>query len=117
MSSKKVGFLKGLDKIVVPTTKGHLFIAISDISYIKSENVNAIIITEASEIVVFSSLLSLERVLEGTFIRTHKSYLVNIDMICVYQKQDGGSITLTNGEIIPVSRQKRIPFLEGLGLR
>ena len=46
------------------------------------------------------------------FFRVHKSYLVNLRQIKKYTKADGGSLTMMNGSIIPVSVRKRDILLE-----
>ena len=70
----------------------------------------------STEIVVFTTLLSLEVELSTVFVRVHKSYLVNISQITIYNKKEGGSLKLTNGASIPVSRKRRPSFLLKIGL-
>ena len=41
------------------------------------------------------------------FIRTHHSYLVNIDTIKMFDKSDGGNLILTSGHVVPVSQRKK----------
>ncbi|HPE56528.1 MAG TPA: LytTR family DNA-binding domain-containing protein [Bacteroidales bacterium] len=46
------------------------------------------------------------------FFRVHKSYLVNLNKVSRYVKQDGGTVIINNRFEIPVSHRKREEFLE-----
>ncbi|MEO6132521.1 MAG: LytTR family DNA-binding domain-containing protein, partial [Saprospiraceae bacterium] len=49
-----------------------------------------------------------EKLLEDShFVRVHKSYLVNIEYIKEYLRGEGGSVMLTGGQEIEVSRRKK----------
>ncbi|MDB5155356.1 MAG: DNA-binding response regulator, partial [Mucilaginibacter sp.] len=41
------------------------------------------------------------------FIRSHQSHLVNINFIKSYLSEDGGTLLLTTGQKVPISRQNR----------
>jgi two-component system, LytTR family, response regulator len=58
-------------------------------------------------------LKDVEAMLEGgSFIRPHKSHLINSRFIQNFNRDEGGVITLTNGTKIPVSRRKKEKILE-----
>lgn len=46
------------------------------------------------------------------FLRLHTSYLVNPAYMQKYLKEDGGSVVLKNGTVIPVSRRKKDELLQ-----
>ena len=48
---------------------------------------------------------------ENFFCRIHKSYLVNLAHVKEYIRGEGGSVILTNGKEIEVSRRKKEIFL------
>jgi two-component system, LytTR family, response regulator len=48
---------------------------------------------------------------EFNFIRPHKSHLVNLKYVKSFLKIDGGSIVMTDGSYVPVSRRKREQIL------
>jgi len=48
-----------------------------------------------------------QRIRSGRFVRAHRSYLVNAAFIRRWDKADGGSLILQNGENIPLSREGR----------
>jgi len=49
---------------------------------------------------------------EYSFIRPHKSHLVNAMYVKGFLKQDGGYVLLTDGSKVPVSRRKREKIIE-----
>jgi two-component system LytT family response regulator len=54
------------------------------------------------------TILEYETALEDSnFVRLHKSYVVNLDHITEYIKGEGGSVMLSNGKEIEVSRRKK----------
>lgn len=49
---------------------------------------------------------------EQGFFRIHKSHLVNLSYVDSYIKADGGSVVMTNGTILPVSKRKKNQLME-----
>ena len=53
-----------------------------------------------------------EELLEDvSFVRIHKSYLVNLLHVKEYMRGEGGSVILSNGKEVEVSRRKKDIFL------
>jgi two-component system LytT family response regulator len=58
-------------------------------------------------------LLDYELLLQDcSFIRIHKSFLVNMRHVKQYKKGEGGMVVLSNGTEIEVSRRKKEQFLQ-----
>ena len=55
-----------------------------------------------------------QRLMNGTFVRIHKSYLVNINFIEYIYKSDRFKCKLTDGTVLPVSRRKRKEVIDFL---
>lgn len=67
--------------------------------------------TDNKKYVVSKTLKEFEEpLIKANFIRTHRSFMVNLKFIDKYDKS--GEIHLTNGKIIPVSFRKKESFLE-----
>jgi two-component system LytT family response regulator len=49
------------------------------------------------------------------FIRVHQSHLVNKEYISSFSKKEGFNLLLENGEIIPVSKNKKEEVVKELG--
>ena len=55
-----------------------------------------------------------EMLQEHSFVRVHRSYLVNINEIEKYIKGEGGYLLMTNGAMVDVSRNKKELLLRKL---
>lgn len=101
-------YLKAIEKInnenkviVVKTVRETRKIKINDIFYIESD-VRLVNIYLKNEVLVsYAKLSDMEERLKGRFLRTHKSYLVNLDKVKSYKNNQ---LILENGKIIPISR-------------
>ena len=60
--------------------------------------------TNKSDAQAIFSLILLE---DAGFVRIHKSYVVNLEHITEYLRGEGGSVLLTGGQEIEVSRRKK----------
>ena len=49
---------------------------------------------------------------DSNFIRIHKSYLINLNGVLRFHRDDGITIEMKNGSILPVSRRRQSYFLE-----
>ncbi|MFC1725905.1 LytR/AlgR family response regulator transcription factor [candidate division KSB1 bacterium] len=86
-----------------------LLIEVNKIVYIRGAgNYAELILKNGSVEIHDKPLIRLQSVLPTNFIRTHKSYIVNIQSIKSFASLGGSKYTLelTNGEILPVSRKK-----------
>jgi two-component system LytT family response regulator len=58
------------------------------------------------------SIIDYELMLEDNyFCRIHKSYIINLTHVKEYQRGEGGTVLLTNGKEVEVSRRKKEIFL------
>lgn len=70
---------------------------------------------EGKVIMVSKTLKENEELLaEYNFIRPHKSHLINLKYVKSFLRMDGGSIVMTDGSQVPVSRRKREQILDVL---
>lgn len=101
-------------KICIPTLKGFQVVAMNDIVCCEADNsYTNFFLTDGSRICSAKTLLDYELLLQASsFIRVHKSYLVNLQHIKEYRRGDGGTVTMNNGMEIEVSRRKKDAFLE-----
>jgi two-component system, LytTR family, response regulator len=104
-------------KLAVPTAEGLRFILLDSIVYLEADSSYCCIyLQDQKQIVVskplkfFSDKLESERV----FLRPHKSFIINMNFLQEYVKEDGGMLKLTTGSLIPISRQKKDEVLKEL---
>ncbi len=102
-------------KLVLKSADSIISVDIADIYFCESEggSYTRFHFAEQKNILVSKALKEFDNLLcNFNFFRVHKSYLVNLDKIIRFNKQDGGSIVLSNKTEIPVSLRRREKFLE-----
>jgi two-component system LytT family response regulator len=101
-------------KIVLSTAEKINVVKVKDIIRCESDNyyTNYFFI-DGKQLLISKTLKENEELLSDyNFIRPHKSHLINVIYIKSYNKHDGGSIVMTDGSVVPVSRRKREKILE-----
>jgi two-component system LytT family response regulator len=69
-------------------------------------------LTNQKSILVSKPLFDYERLLSDTiFFRIHKSFLINFLHVKEYTRGEGGTLIMSNGMEIEVSRRKKEQFL------
>jgi two-component system, LytTR family, response regulator len=101
-------------KISIHTVDGIHLIALDDIIYCKSEgSYSYIYLRDQSPLMVSKNLSEMEDLINASkFFRIHKTHLINKDHIVKVNKTEGGDVTMSNLEKVPISRQKRAEFFE-----
>ena len=101
-------------KIVLSTSERINVVKVKDIVRCESDNYYTFFyFTDGKRLLVSKTLKENEELLSDyNFIRPHKSHLINVLYIKSYNKQDGGSILMTDGSQVPVSRRKKEKIIE-----
>jgi len=101
------------DRLIVQTGKGETIIRTGDIEYLEAARNYVTVSTADRDYLVRNTLAKLAAQLApGHIVRTHRSYLVNIDKIEEIRATDAGShdIRLRGGKVVPLSRGYRDSF-------
>lgn len=100
---------KNIHKITIPTIDGFILVPADEIIYCVSEsNYTHFCLSDNRRITSAYTLKEYAAMLEGSnFFRLHKSYLVNVGHITKYIKGDGGSVVMSNGAELEVSRKQK----------
>lgn len=100
-------------KITINTDGKLLFLETDHIIYIESDgNYSTFVMADKQKILVTKKLKEVNAILpENYFFRIHNSYIVNLNKIKEYIKNDGYVVMQTN-EKIPVARQRKSDFLD-----
>ncbi len=109
--------LKGENKkIVLKTAENIHLINIQSIVRCEADrNYTRFYLKDAKTLLISNTLKEYNGMLEGYgFFRAHQSHLVNLNCIERYEKQDGGSIIMDNGDRVPVSHRRRETLLRVL---
>ena len=71
------------------------------------------LMSDGRKILSSKSLKYYEEMMEEyLFLRIHKSHIVNLSYVMRFLKSDGGSVELSNGDKVPISRRRRDAFME-----
>jgi two-component system, LytTR family, response regulator len=103
--------------ISIPSASGYIFLKTDDILYIKADGSYTHIYTSNEKpITVSKNLKYFENVLDGYshFIRVHRSYLINLQQMKKFDKQNRGEIIMNNETIIDLARDRREEFFKTL---
>lgn len=96
-------------KICLSDASGYHVIALRDILYLCADNTyTTFFLTDGRQMLMSRPLMDYERLLpDDEFFRIHKSYLINLTHITGFKKSEGGSVLLSNGQLLEVSRRKK----------
>ena len=108
--------LGSANKIALPTMEGLQMISVETIiSCEADDNYTIFHLKNNKKIVSSSTLKTIEELLEDhSFIRIHRSYLVNIKEIEKYIRTDGGYVIMSDGSQVFVSRNKKEELMKML---
>jgi len=106
---------QGIDtgKIALPVINGYEFVETSGILKIEAENVYSIFhFLDGKKITVSRTLKEIEDILcRSHFFRIHKSFIINLKCMVRYIKGEGGTVILSDGSEVPVSRRSKTSFI------
>lgn len=106
-----------LKRISVPVAEGLVFLNLPGVIRFEAQGSYTLVVREGdSDLLLSKNLLALENMTrQGGFIRVHRSHLVNKSHVVKYLKGEGGELLLSNGDRIPVARNRRDNFLDNVG--
>jgi two-component system LytT family response regulator len=101
-------------RLCLPTQKGFTIIKLEEILYCEAQRSYTLFrLVNNKSIMVSRPLFDYDTLLADTvFFRVHKSFLINLMHISSYTRGEGGSVTMSNGIEIEVSRRKKEQFIE-----
>jgi two-component system LytT family response regulator len=108
---------EGSRKIVVPVTNGLEILNLKDICYFKADgSYTQICFASDDRLLVSKNLKHFEFILAGinSFMRIHRSFIVNIHYAKRIHRKDGGTLVLENEAELPVAEDKMEGLIEAL---
>jgi two-component system, LytTR family, response regulator len=102
------------DRIVIPSFEGYLIVPFQEILYCQSNgNYTEFQLQNKKRITSSHTMGYYEGILaEHNFFRVHRSYIVNLAFVKMYKKGEGGTVVMTDGVEIEVSRGYKEVFLK-----
>lgn len=103
-------------RIALPTMEGLQIIPVESIIFCSSNsNYTILTLKDKQKLTVSRTLKEIEEMLEEhRFLRIHHSYLVNLDEIKKYFRGEGGTVLMSDGSVVDVSRAKKETLLKKL---
>ncbi|MFN2440326.1 MAG: LytR/AlgR family response regulator transcription factor [Chitinophagaceae bacterium] len=107
---------ESINKIALPTIDGLQMIAINTIITCESDdNYTTLFFKSGKKLLVTRSLKDMEEALEQhSFLRVHRSYLVNLNEIEKYIRGEGGYLIMSDGSTVDVSRSRKELLMQKL---
>ncbi len=106
-------------KLSLPVADGYIFLNFYDIEFLEAEgSYTRIHKTDGTFILVSKLLRDLEGQLSNVpfFLRCHRSYIINTQLITKWVKSDGGSLLLKSGKEIPINKESKETLLQMLSI-
>jgi two-component system LytT family response regulator len=104
---------KTIKKIALPMSHGLTFVPLVDILYLEADgSYTHVFLKDGSKLLISKKIKDFEQTLhpENRFFRTHRSFIVNLDYISQYVKQDGGHVVMENNAVIQIARDRKEEF-------
>ncbi|MDP2161634.1 MAG: response regulator [Flavobacterium sp.] len=101
-------------KVALQTGDGLTFLLLENILYLKADgSYTHFITTDNKKITVTKKIADFERLEQmGSFLRIHRSHLINYNRIQKIMKQDGGTVVMDNGDLLSISTDKKQQLLD-----
>jgi two-component system, LytTR family, response regulator len=105
-----------VNRIALPTLDGLQIIPVDTILYCNaSSNYTVFTLRENQKLVISRTLKEIEEMLEEyNFLRVHHSCLVNLDEVKKYSRGEGGTLLMSDGSEVDVSRSRKEALLKKL---
>ncbi len=101
-------------RLCLPTQKGFTILKLEDIVYCEAQRSYTIFrLVNNKSIIISKPLFDYDKLLADTvFLRVHKSFLINLMHVKEYLRGEGGTVIMSNGMEVEISRRKKEQFLE-----
>lgn len=104
------------ERLEVPTRHGMRFIAYHEIEYVEADgNYSTVVLKNDKNVLVSRQLGSFEKALPSfDFLRIHKSHIINLNHLVVFERLDGGIVEMASGKRIEVSKKYKQALLDAI---
>ncbi|MCG2615199.1 LytTR family DNA-binding domain-containing protein [Terrimonas sp. NA20] len=110
-------FKKGnITKIAIPSQTGVTFIDLKDIVFVEAKsNYADLVLADKRRILISKTLKDIQFVLEQQqFLRIHRQYIINLNEVKHFNRNES-LLTMTTGDVLPVSRLQKDKLIEQYG--
>lgn len=105
-------------RIALPTAEGIHMVSMDDILHLEADNnYTTVYLSGGRTIMLSRTLKDMDSLLDARhFFRIHQSHTIHLAQVKLYQRGRGGSVTLLDGTVLPVSKTRKEAFLKVLGV-
>jgi two-component system LytT family response regulator len=109
---------KSINRLVVPHQNGLTLLSMEEIIRLESDGAyTKIFVTDGAQHLVSKNLGYYEgQLAPNNFLRVHNKHLISLDHVKNYLKGEGGTLIMSDGSQVQVSRRKKEEFLGKLGI-
>ena len=110
-------FKKGsITKIAIPSQTGVTFIDLKEIVFVEAKgNYSDLVLSDKKRILVSKTLKDIQYVMEQQqFLRIHRQYIINLNEVKHFNRNES-LLTMTTGDVLPVSRLQKDKLIEQYG--
>ena len=113
LSINKIDPFPLVTRICLPTQKGFTIVKLEEVVYCEAQrSYTQFHLLNNKSITVSNPLFDYDRLLtDTTFLRVHKSFLINLMHVKEYTRGEGGTVIMSNNREIEVSRRKKKLFM------
>jgi len=106
-----------ITRIAIPMHGAVQFIELAQIAYVESNsNYSKIVMQDKQQYIVAKTLKGVQEVLEEShFLRVHRQYVVNLNLVKHFYRGENMYLVLNDGTNIPVGRNQKEKFEERFG--
>ncbi|MBO9566256.1 MAG: response regulator transcription factor [Niastella sp.] len=106
-----------INRLAVPHQQGVVFLELADILYAESSsNYTKLVVTGGRHFIISKTLGDVQKVLEDhSFLRVHRQYIVNLNRVKQFFRDEGNYLILDDGSNIPVGRNQKDRLVERFG--
>ncbi len=107
----------GINRIAISLMESIEFIKLEDIIFLKADGSYTEFYLEGDRKLLSSKPIGDYDIIEKQpgFMKTHRSFLINLPKVQSYQKESGGYIVMKNNHSVNLSRYKKEEFLNAMG--
>ncbi len=103
--------------LALPVSDGLQMVNMNEIVMCESDkNYTTVHLRDHKRLLVCRPIGHLEGLLKENFVRVHNEHLVNVKHITRYIRGEGGTVVMSNGMNVPVSRRKKNELMSALDL-
>ncbi|QTL97011.1 response regulator [Iocasia frigidifontis] len=102
----RVNYLQNECKISISAKGKDFLLDVDELIYLQSLERKLKIVSEIHSLIIYGTLQEWANCLPVNFFQCHRSYIINLQKIAVFNRKEHNMLVMSNGDKIPVSRRR-----------